>query len=481
MDDSNNNELSDNYKRKFREILLQIPEWPEYDITCICNQIIEKSPNNQEQTRKNLEEWVKKISDEAKDGIYYNIFRLKILYYIFNILIGAFILGFSAWLVLLVTNLNSISDLNVSLSILLFLWMIYLLYILFYSKFKFANLLYASAKVVANLIANEIWTIVVKRPSRDKNLEIYSINIPIYLKSHFREWLLILTYIIIVVTIGIYLKFATDIYLHMLIIEIYVIIFLIPQIFVSLDLSKSKYPKGLARQLDTDDPDYRAKSIPLKNMAAINYTYGFINRELNDEKGDTRLTEKNLGEVILKMADESSQITPDFELRRAYADSLAPYIPLHTFFFSMIIYLISPNTISFHRTIGFLGLDIQIQFVLALGIALCIYNVFINIPFYYGQNKLKEEKLSRLRHKYRNAQIQLEELVDNNLAVTAESCTINNLENSAKIRDFFKNEIELVEKIPLHPHRIETTKWIGLTAVIFPIVNSVLSSGIFAT
>jgi hypothetical protein len=275
----------------------------------------------------------------------------------------------------------------------------------------------------------------------------------------------------------IFTYFPTDTNISRSILEGYILLLFIPQIFISVDLSKLKYSRRLARQLDKDNPNYRAYSMPIETIFAIAVSTGIIDRELGDNSSKG-LDDFLIIQAFIKIYEDFPEIIPDFELRRTYADSLAPYILLHTFFFTAFIYFIFPNIILFNRTIDILGLNVQVRYILILGITLFIYVIFIEAPFYLGQKRLKQEKINRLRPKYQNAQIQLERLIDNSLTMTTGSSSKESLENCAKLRDFYKDEIESVEKYPMHPHRIEIAKWISLSTVI-SIVNSVILSGIF--
>jgi hypothetical protein len=156
-----------------------------------------------------------------------------------------------------------------------------------------------------------------------------------------------------------------------------------------------------------------------------------------------------------------NETSSNSDLRRKYADLLLPFIPLHSFFLLLLIYLIYPELIAYN-------LDFRL-FGILFGIALLVYLFSVEFPFYIGQDKWKSKEIGRLEYEKNKVENKINE---------CESITKPEFESNIKLRDVYKSEIDEKMSIPMHPHRLIVSVWLFAWGISSAILTDIISHSV---
>jgi hypothetical protein len=438
-------------------ILNSFDNWPEFDeneLEKIINKQFDVSLKDQEFKKEYLKNYIKKLSNDIKELKHYSL--LKYIDTILRAVLGLLLFIAMRWLVISIIAENYISSFLISLIF------IYIIYLSFFSRIKIGNYIIMIFDIKLNI-----------------SYKIIIAFIPLFVLA----WRAFMEY-------GSQME---NIYIYIFILLAYTIFLLIPQIVISSNLSNYEFKTELARMLEEENPEYKT-TMSIKGVLFRSYSLGVIDRELDlnrendkkitiDDSDRLKTTQKNVNNII-KISEiwryiqsKLTKTSSNFNLRRKYADALLPYLPLHSFFYLIFIFLLYPRIFIseavFNPIIN--SIPIYIQYILIIGIAVVLYLVFIEYPFYSGQRIWKSKETARLELRKIEAEKYIDKLFKEG------KITGDEFQGYIEARDVYKDEIEEKLNVPMHPHRLVISIWLFAWGIISAILAEIISKGIIPT
>jgi hypothetical protein len=454
LNDTDIRQINYNDSINIKSIILDLNDWPEFDKNDL-DETIDKKMGIRVQNKIKLKKYIECLSEKEKEENWYQFqkYILKYIHLSIGLILGLFFLITINWLI------NLIEPQNYLVFILNSLISIYIIYIIFFSQCKiddYIQMLFSGKYGIKRTISIVVLSICI--------VPLCILKLRNLTGNDYK---------------------STDFNIELIIFLIYFIFLFIPQFLIAIDISNYEYKKWIVRFLNKDYPKLRAAPPGLVKFFIFGFTIAKINKDLEksmkqfkninfnctickekreesikeNEKFDKLLIKKLYEKRLNELFGETSS---NSDLRRSYADLLLPYIPLHSIFFLLFIYLIFPKT-----TVSNFGFGL---FFIFIGIALLIYVVFIEYPFYKGQNNWKSIEINKLKYEKSNVEKEIDKLINGKLMTSPE------FDGYIKARDIYLSEIEEKMAVPMHPHRMMVSVWLFFCGVIGMIFTEIISN-----